>query len=170
MFEYRPYPKEKQIRKEKKPKKKRKNPLKPEVYKGRVIPKKQVRGRISAKEYNEALRRNGETCFFCGSPNIEMHHVMPKGYSKEKNGRGVWRNLRALCPEHHRGKQGVHQNKEMMKYLQEEHERKYGQFYWCDKYDLFKKNLIPNTEDSAYQKFMESEELKCQRIGQTLNG
>lgn len=169
MGELRPYSKEQQLGKKKdtpqykkkrypEKKKKKRNPLKPEVYKGRVIPKKSVRGRILATEYNEALRNHGETCFFCGSPNIEMHHVMPKGYSKIKNGRGIWRNLRALCPEHHRGKAGVHQNKAMMEHLQQVHESLYGSRFFQDRFDLFKASLIPNTTKEAYEKFMLEQE------------
>jgi hypothetical protein len=165
MFEYNPYPKEKQLGKdkpkykEKRPKKKKpKNPLKREIYKGRVIPTQKERGKVTRAEYNEALRRHGETCYFCGSPNIEMHHVMPKGFSKVKKGRGKWRNLRALCPEHHRGKTGVEHNPRMMKELQDLHESLYGPYYWCDEYDLFKMGLIPNTTKESYENFMKEEE------------
>lgn len=150
MFEYRPYPKSQQL---KKPGKKEKRL---EVYKGRTIPSKRQRGKVSKKEYQKALQEHGEYCYFCGNTrNLEMHHVMPKGYSRIKNGRGVWRNLRLLCSECHRGKNGVHQNKERMEHLQKLHEELYGPYYYCDRYDLFKRGLIPNTTDKAFEEFFE---------------
>lgn len=147
-------------------KKKKKNPLKQEMYKGRRIPTKQQRGKITTKEYNEALRVHGEECFFCGITfNLECHHVVPKGFSKHKNGRGVWYNLRFLCSECHRGKNGVHQNKEKKEYLQKVHEALYGPHFYQDRFDLFKLGLIPNTSREAYDSFMEEERLKCQDTG-----
>ncbi|ALY08113.1 putative HNH endonuclease [Bacillus phage vB_BhaS-171] len=169
MFEYRPYSKAQQLGQKEKDtpkihnrkrypdkKKKKRNPLKPEVVKGRVIPTKKKRGAITKKEYNEALRQHGETCYFCGSPHIEMHHVIPKGHSKTRNGRGTWRNLRPLCTEHHRGEDGVHgkNGAKRMKELQELHERLHGENYYKDRYDLFKEGLIPTPTIEAYEKFM----------------
>lgn len=138
-------------------KKKKKNPLKPEVVKGRKIPTKKTRGRITTKEYNETIRQHGFECWVCGTEaNLECHHVVPKGFSKIRNGRGQWRNLRFLCSDHHRGKTGVHEDKELMEKLQLEHEKLYGPRYYQDRFDLFKEGLIPNTTIDAYQKFMES--------------
>src|SRR5690606_2763643 len=136
------------------------------MYKGRRIPTKQQRGKVTKKEYNEAIRAHGETCYFCNSSNIEMHHVMPKGHSRLKNGRGVWRNLRALCPQHHRGEEGVHgkNGAEKMSELQELHESLYGKWFYMDRYDLFKLNLIPNTDSVTFEIFMKGEEEKCQQI------
>ncbi|MGG3233237.1 HNH endonuclease signature motif containing protein [Priestia flexa] len=141
----------------KRPKKTKKtNPLKQEIYKGRTIPTKQQRGKITTAQYNEAARQHGEFCFFCGATHsLECHHVMPKGFSRNKSGKGVWRNLRFLCASCHRGEDGVHQNKDKMEQLQAEHERLYGQWFWCDVYDLYKLNLIPNTTKEAYEKYFE---------------
>jgi hypothetical protein len=167
MGEFKPYPKSKQLAGHQKPKdtpkfkakrtykkkSKPRQPLKPEIYKGRNIPQAKQRGRVTTKEYNEALRQHGEHCYYCGSPYIEMHHVMPKGFSKVKMGRGKWRNLRGLCHIHHRSEKGVEHNPEMMAELQQLHEELYGPYYWCDEYDLFKMGLIPNTTEEAYEKF-----------------
>lgn len=144
----------------KKPRKKKK---KMEVYKGRTIPAKKTRGKISKKDYMKAIEAYGPYCAECQSPYIEMHHVKPKGLSA--GGRGVWRNLVPLCPEHHRGKTGVHQSKELMEKHQRRHEELYGPYYHCDKYDLFKMGLIPNTTDKEYEKFMEKEEENARRKG-----
>jgi YHS domain-containing protein len=139
--------------KEKRPKK--------QTIKGREVPSKKTRGRVTTVEYNEALRQHGETCYFCNSSNIEMHHVKPKKYSGE-SGRGVWRNLRALCPEHHRGENGVHgkNGRKLLLELQEVHKRLYGPHYYHDRFDLFALGLIPNTTKESYESFMEVEREK----------
>lgn len=161
MFEYKPVPKsvskpkDKPKYKVKKPKNKKK---KLEVFKGRTIPPKKTRGRITATEYKKALAEHGEYCWVCGSTmNLECHHVVPKGFSKNRNGRGVWRNLRFLCSEHHRGKTGVHQNKDLMEKLQQEHERLHGPHFYKDRFDLFQEGLIPNPTKEAYEAFMKGE-------------
>jgi hypothetical protein len=144
--------------------KREKNPLKKEIYNGRSIPLKQQRGRITTAEYNEAARRHGEHCFFCGATtNLECHHVMPKGYSRIKSGRGKFRNLRFLCNECHTGTDGVHKNAEKMKILQDEHERLYSNFYWCDEFDLFQMQLIPEPTKEEYEKFFKEQEKEMQR-------
>lgn len=149
--EFNPYSKADQLKSHRKEKK-------PQTVKGRIVPGKKTRGKITAAEYNESLKQHGETCYFCGTTiNLECHHVIPKGFSRIKNGRGVWRNLRFLCSEHHRGKAGVHQNKEMMEKLQQEHECLYGPHFYKDRFDLFKEGLIPNTSKEAYLEFMEGE-------------
>lgn len=148
--------KEKVRYKPKKKAKREKNPLKSEVYKGRTIPSKKERGRIKPEEYRKTIERHGCQCFFCGATHsLECHHVMPKGFSRNKSGKGVWRNLRFLCASCHRGEDGVHRNKEKMERLQAEHERLYGEWFWCDVYDLYKLNLIPNTTKEAYEKYFE---------------
>jgi 5-methylcytosine-specific restriction endonuclease McrA len=145
MFEYRPYPKSQQL---KKPGKKEKRL---EVYKGRTIPSKRQRGKVTKKEYNRAIEANGDACLVCGSKQIEMHHVL----FRSKGGRGTWRNLIPLCPEHHRGKTGVHQNKGLMLHFQKRQRELYGPYYHCDKWDLYKAGLIPNTTDKAFEEFFE---------------
>ncbi|PKR86119.1 HNH endonuclease [Heyndrickxia camelliae] len=167
MIGFHPYSKEQQLRREKKPKKKRKNPLKPEVYKGRVIPKKQVRGRILRKEYNKAAERHGYECYVCGTTQaLECHHVR----FRANGGRGTHRNLIFLCGNHHRGKYSPHQHEGLRKDLEALHESKYGPYYYCDKYDLFKAGIIENTSDECFEKFMREEEERCLKLGQTLNG
>lgn len=144
--------------------KREKNPLKKEIHRGRNIPLKQQRGRITTAEYNEAARQHNEWCWFCGSTNaLEMHHVMPKGFSRHKSGRGVWRNLRLLCESCHKGEDGVHQNKEKMQALQDEHERLYGPLFWCDAHDLFKMQLIEDNTKELYEAYMLEEAKKVKK-------
>lgn len=152
MNEWRPIPKPKPRDKTKKKQKKL------ETFKGRTIPTKKTRGKITPSEYKKAAQEHGEECYFCGNTvNLECHHVMPKGFSKVKNGRGVWYNLRFLCAEHHRGKTGVHQNKTMMEELQQVHERLYGKHFYKDRFDLFKEGLIPNSAKESLESFMKEE-------------
>ncbi|MBS4200300.1 HNH endonuclease [Bacillus sp. FJAT-49732] len=164
---FRPYSKAEQLNVKEKPspkkkrypkkKKKRHQPLKPEIYKDRLIPKRSTRGRITSKEYNEALRQHGEYCFLCGTTaGLEAHHVK----FRSDGGRGQWRNIRFLCSEHHRGENSPHKNENIRKRLEKLHESLYGPFYWCDKYDLFLGNLIPNTTEEAFEEFMEKEAKK----------
>ena len=155
---FRPYPKSEQL---KKPGKKEK---KLEAYKGRTIPTKKQRGKVSKKDYDRAIQEHGDSCYFCGSTvNLEVHHVMPKGYSRFKNGRGVWRNLRLLCSRCHRGKDGVHQNQEKMEHLQKLHEQLYGPYFYFDRFDLFKMGLIVTPTEEEYEKFMECEAKRARR-------
>ncbi|KYC64712.1 HNH endonuclease [Heyndrickxia coagulans] len=152
-FEYRPYSKAKQLGK--KPVKRKGKKRHGEMVKGRKIPSKTVRGRITKAEYIEALRRNGDCCYICGTTlNLEAHHVR----FRSAGGRGKWRNIRFLCAEHHRGKYSPHRNEQLRKELEKLHEKLYGPWFWADKYDLFKAGLIPNTTDEEFEKFMKGEE------------
>lgn len=160
-FGFHPISKEAQIRKV--PVKRRRQNNKPELYKGRMIPKKSVRGRITRETYNKTIDMHGFECFFCGTTsNLQCHHVVPKGYSRAVSGRGVYRNLRFLCEKHHENtKNGVHGNPEMLRKVQEYHEELYGPHYYKDVYDLFKEGLIHNTEPEEYEAFMQEEERKA---------
>ena len=54
---------------------------------------------------------NEKTCLVCGSENVEWHHVFFGTANRkiaDKYGYVV-----PLCAEHHRGKTGIHQNREM---------------------------------------------------------
>ncbi len=159
-FGFHPISKADQIRKV--PVKQRKQHSKPELYRGRRIPKKSVRGRITRETYNKTIDMHGFECFFCGTTqSLECHHVVPKGFSRAISGRGVWRNLRFLCTEHH-GNDGVHGNPTMLKQLQDFHEQLYGPHYYKDVYDLFMEGLVDNTTPEAYEAFMQEEERKAQ--------
>src|SRR5690606_7869613 len=131
-------------------KKKKKSSLKQEVYKGRTIPTKQQRGKVTKKEYNEALRRQGEFCLICGTnQGLEAHHVR----FRAKNGRGTFRNLVFLCSEHHRGDISPHKDESIRRKLEQRQESIYGPYYHMDRYDLFKLGLIPNTEVNTFNDF-----------------
>lgn len=163
---FKPYSKAEQLKghqkDKRKPKVKQKRTYKKKkklaTFKGRVIPPKKIRGKVTSAEYKKTAEEHGQECYFCGSMvNLECHHVVPKGYSRIKNGRGVWRNLRFLCSEHHRGKTGVHQDKNKMLELQQLHEKEYGEHFYKDRFDLFKEGLIANTEKDTFELFMKGE-------------
>ncbi len=155
-FGFHPISKAEQVRKV--PVKQRKQHNKPEIYRGRRIPLASTRGKINRTEYNEALRKNGDTCFVCGTTiGLEAHHVK----FRSDSGRGKWRNIRFLCFEHHKGKRGPHHNERFRRELEKLHEDLYGPWYWADKYDLYKAELIPNTTDEAFETFMQEEERKA---------
>lgn len=138
----------------------KKKQKKVETYKGVTIPEKRVRGQISKRDYEKAKEVFGEHCLVCGDPRIEMHHVRPKGMSN--NGRGGWRNLAPLCAEHHRGRTGVHANYNgLSDRLKEERKAVYGEWFWADRFDLWKAGLIPNATYEAFESFMDREEVKA---------
>ena len=155
-MDFHPYTKEMQL--QKKPRVKEKRPRKKkgklEIYKGRTIPSAKQRGAVSKKEYARAIEAFGDSCVYCGNPYIEMHHVR----FRSQGGRGKYRNLMPLCKEHHNR---AHTDREFSEMLRDIREKKYGPWYWADKYDLFKAGLIPNTTDAEFEKFMKLEEERC---------
>lgn len=161
-FGFHPYSKEEQLKateklipkKKRIAKKKKRQPLKQEVYKGRVIPKKSARGRITRKEYIKAQKAHGEYCFICQTTvGLEAHHIK----FRSAEGRGQWRNIRFLCGEHHRGAYSPHRDRNVRRALELMHEDLYGPHYFKDVYDLFKEGLVENTTPEAYEEFMQRE-------------
>lgn len=143
--DFHPCPKPKPRDKTKKKKKKL------ETFKGRTIPPKKARGTISKTQYEKAIEEFGSTCVYCHDPYIEMHHII----FRSQGGRGQYRNLIPLCKKHHAL---AHSSRTFADLLREERVKRYGQYYGCDKYDLFKLGLIPNSTDEAFTKFMIGQE------------
>jgi 5-methylcytosine-specific restriction endonuclease McrA len=156
MFEYRPYSKEMQLKghqkekkqyKAKKPKKKKK----PYVYKGRTIPKKKERTKISKTNYNRMIEEFGDCCMICGKTPVDAHHIV----FRSQYGSGNWRNLAPLCKEHHTM---AHKDRNFAEYLREERRERFGKWFWADKYTLFKEGLIPTPTDEMFERFMQEQE------------
>jgi hypothetical protein len=162
--EWNPVPKPKHQKEKDTPKFKEKRPRKRKTrtVRGRTIPTAKVRSNISKKDYNKAIDTFGETCVICNNPYIEMHHIR----FRSQQGRGGFRNLLPLCKEHH---MKAHKERSFADYLKEERKRIYGEWYWADKFDLFQENLIPNTTDKAFEKFMEGEVEKIEKVRATEN-
>jgi len=54
----------------------------------------------------ESIMQSRKECLVCGSRNVEKHHCLfgvPRRKYADQDGLWVW-----LCPEHHRGINGVH--------------------------------------------------------------
>jgi hypothetical protein len=154
--DFNPYPKHQQLKSHQKEKdtpkivEKRPRKRKTRTVRGRTIPTAKVRSNISKKDYNKAIETFGEACAICKNPYIEMHHIR----FRSQQGRGGFRNLLPLCKEHH---MKAHKERSFADKLKEERESIYGKWYWADKFDLFQENLIPNTTDKAFEKFMVEE-------------
>lgn len=147
-----PYPKSQQLgyNKSKKPKKKKK---KKQTYKGRTIPPKKQRTKITKKDYNKMIEEFGSMCSVCGRNEIQAHHV----HFRSQYGSGNWRNLAPLCDKHHKL---VHKDKHLAEWFRVKRRERFGPHYWKDRYTLFKEGLIPNTTVEAFEKFMNEEERK----------
>lgn len=156
-LEFRPYPKEVQLKAHRKPKpkerryRKKKNPY---LYRGRMIPSRRERTRITKENYNRMIEEFGEYCMACGHTPISAHHLVFRSHM----GTGNWRNLAPLCERCH---DRAHKQKEFADLLREMREERFGPHFGKDKYTLFKEGLIPNTDDETYERFMRQEEVKA---------
>lgn len=131
-------------------KKSKKNKL--ETYKGKSIPKGKDRSTISKREFNRMIEEHGSVCLECGNPYIESHHAK----FRSQLGKGYFRNLVPLCKEHH---MKCHRSFEYAEKWRNYLERLYGQYYWCDKYDLWKLGLIQDPTPELFEKFMILQEI-----------
>ena len=111
----------------------------------RKQPKAQERNRITPKEYNKAVEAWGDSCF-CGNPYTEMHHIT----YRSKGGRGVFRNLIPLCKIHH---EQAHKDDSFRRNLEIQRKRVVGDYYWCDKYDLYNEGLIDEPTENKLERF-----------------
>ncbi|MCA1029313.1 HNH endonuclease [Cytobacillus kochii] len=159
-LEFNPYPKSKQLsghqKQVDKPKYKEKRPKKkknPQLYRGRIIPTKKERTKITKENYNRMLEEFGEYCMMCGHTPIFAHHL----YFRSSIGTGGWRNLAPLCQKCH---DRAHKEFDFAEYLREERAERFGYHFGKDKYSLFKEGLIPTPTDEAYERFMKKEEEK----------
>lgn len=140
---------------EKRPNRKKK---KLETYKGVKIPSRKVRGQIDKKNYDKAMKHYDYQCGECGSQiGLEMHHIT----FRANLGRKGWRNLVPLCKTHHDACHEKFVNQELRKKYsgwyadkwREIHKEKFGEWYWSDRFDLWKAGLIVNCTDEAFEKF-----------------
>lgn len=166
MFEYRPYSKAMQLgQKEKdmpkllvkKPKKKTKNRKKKLNYKGVDIPTRAKRGEFTVKHKSQIIDLYGNVCLVCGNPNIEFHHRK----FRSGLGRNNPRNGAPLCNTHHRE---AHENAGFAQLLRQEAIERFGEFYFLDKYDLWKAGKIDRPIDELFERFFDKER---ERIEQT---
>ena len=80
-------------------------------------------------------------CFICGRTGVEIHHVMSGVANRPLSTK--YKLLVALCPAHHRGKNGVHQDYSLNVFVkqcaQSAFEKKHGHEIWMK---LFQKNYL----------------------------
>jgi len=145
--------------KEKRPKKKKN----PNLYRGRIIPTKKERTRITEKDYKRMVEEFGEHCMMCGHTPIEAHHIV----FRSQYGSGNWRNLAPLCDKCHRR---AHTLRGFADSIRDMRAERFGPHFWKDVYSLFKEGLVNNTDDKTYQSFMKSEEEKCLKMKSGLSG
>lgn len=143
-------PKEKPKYKEKRTKKK-KNPY---LYRGRIIPSRKERTRITELDYKRMIEEFGEYCMMCGYTPISAHHLVFRSHI----GTGGWRNLAPLCEKCHRR---AHDQKEFADLLRDMRAERFGPHFGKDVYSLFKEGLVNNTTVEAYERFMLQEEVNA---------
>lgn len=140
----------------KKPKKKTTNRKKKLPNKGE-IPTRAKRSEFTIKHKSQIIDLYGNCCLVCGNPLVEFHHRK----FRSGLGRNNPRNGAPLCNTHHRE---AHDNAGFAQLLREEAIERFGPYYFWDKYDLYKKGMIPNTTDQAFEKFFDQEEWKSEDI------
>lgn len=166
-MEFKPYPKSYQVRgsqrDEGKPpyKEQRYNRKRKQIKtQGNSLktPSRYHRGQFSMKDKQKIDEVYGHACIVCGNAFIEYHHCK----FLSGMGRGTWRNGIPLCGENHRlAKDSPHKSEITAEKYRQHKIKMYGEYYYMDRWDLFKRNLIPNTTESAFEEFMLREEVKA---------
>lgn len=105
----------------------------------RSKPKQSKRSQIDKKDYRKMTEIWGENCLYCGSPNIEAHHVK----YRSNGGRGRFTNLLPLCQKHH---SDAHKHYSIRISLENKLEQTFGADYWKDEYDLEREGKISNPD------------------------
>lgn len=122
-----------------------------DIYKGKSIPSSKVRSSINKREYNRTIEEHGSVCLECGNPYVEIHHVK----FRSQGGKGGFRNLIPLCKEHH---MKCHKVKAYADKWREWLTERYSEYYWTDKYDLWKLGLIKDPVHEDFERYMEKVE------------
>lgn len=163
-LEFNPYPKSKQLsghqKQVDKPKYKEKRPKKkknPHLYRGRIIPTRKERTKITKENYNRMIEEFGEYCMMCGHTPIEAHHL----YFRSQFGSGNWRNLAPLCEKCHKR---AHVQREFADLLRDMRAERFGENFGKDKYSLFKENLIHSPTDELYERYFKKEEERIAKL------
>lgn len=130
--------------------KKPKKTKKPYIYRGRVIPKRKERTKITEKDYSMMIKKYGAYCQECGYTPIHAHHLV----FRSDLGTGQWRNLAPLCTRCH---ERAHKDFEFAEYLRNKRAKEFGPHFGKDVYSLFKEGLVNNTTPEAYERFFEKE-------------
>ncbi|SDM15421.1 HNH endonuclease [Sediminibacillus halophilus] len=115
------------------------------------------RTEFTKKQRKEIDRIYGETCVVCMNPCVSYHHRK----FRSQGGRNNPRNGAPLCEGCHRY---VHEHPEAAEDLRQEAIKRFGPYYYFDKYDCWKQGLIDAPDNRKFETFMESEELKASKL------
>ena len=86
------------------------------------------------------LQNKDDGCLICGNPYTEEHHVffgVANRKLSEKYGMKVY-----LCAEHHRGKRGVHQDRDLDLTIKRMAQKKFEETYTADFIETFGRSYI----------------------------
>lgn len=90
----------------------------------------------------KSIIQTDKKCFVCGSRTVHLHHTLYGTANRKKSDEwGCWC---YLCPNHHTGKEGVHNgNKVLDTYLKQYTQRKFEELYGHDQFiKVFRKNYL----------------------------
>lgn len=119
--------------------------------KGVKIPSRANRAEFSGKQRQMIHELWGDGCYLCANPYIQYHHIT----YRSQLGRNNPRNGIPLCDKCHTR---AHDERELADHLRNEATDRYGPFYFYDKYDCWKQNLIERPTDKLFESFMVEEE------------
>ena len=95
-----------------------------------------------AKKAKSIIVESMDNCFVCGSPYVEVHHIMYGTANRKLSDKyGL---IVPLCQEHHRGQTGVHFKRDLDLYLKKLAQEKYNYLYGTEKsfLEVFGKNYL----------------------------
>lgn len=165
--DFNPYPKSQQLAGHQKDKdtpkftqqrfsKKKKKTKKPIVQNGIKIPSRAKRSDFTIKHKHTIIDLWGNTCRCCGNPIVEFHHRK----FRSGMGRNNPRNGCPLCQQCHAR---CHTDAAFAQIWRDEAIKIWGIYYFWDKYDLWKHNLIERPTEELMDQFFEREREKCQK-------
>jgi ferredoxin len=167
MFELNPYPKSKQLGKSQKEKdppkfkeirypKKKKKIKKPYVSHGVNIPSRTKRAEFTIVQKHLVIDLWGNTCRNCGSINFQIHHRK----FRSGLGRNNPRNGCPLCLECH---EKCHTDAAFAQKWRDEAKSIWGEYYFWDKYDLWKHGMIERPTEPLMDQFFEGERARIEK-------
>lgn len=119
-----------------------------DTHKGKTIPSAKKRSSVTKKQYNLMIEHHGSVCLDCENPYVDVHHAR----FRSQQGKGGFRNLIPLCKIHHMKCHKIFSYAEQWREWLIE---RYGELYYCDKYDLWKMGLIKEPDYNEFEKYMQ---------------
>lgn len=94
------------------------------------------------KKVKSIIVESMDNCFVCGSPYVEVHHIMYGTANRKLSDKyGL---IVPLCQEHHRGQTGVHFKRDLDICLKKLAQEKFNSVYGANKsfLEVFGKNYL----------------------------